>query len=157
MNNVISSAPLHHFNTKFDWQTLFHSMKNKFKKPVKTNNVSLSLNFRKWLCFACLSTKKKKGGVRKYDDKEKKNCYKQCNTFTLMNNLYDEGQSFFILYVKECLLFKFIQQNKKKNLKWKIRPIEGLRIFHWPSTYYTKKPRKLRRNIKMAYQAVVLP
>lgn len=31
-----------------------------------------------------------------------------------MNNLYDEGQSFFILYVKECLLFKFIQQNKKK-------------------------------------------
>lgn len=32
-----------------------------------------------------------------------------------MNNLYDEGQSFFILYVKECLLFKFIQQNKKKS------------------------------------------
>lgn len=61
----------------------------------------------------CLPFNKKKGGGRKYDDKEKKIVINN-NTFTLMNNLYDEGQSFFILYVKECLLFKFIQQNKKK-------------------------------------------
>lgn len=66
------------------------------------------------IMFCLPFNKKKRGGGRKYDDKEKKNCYKQCNTFTLMNNLYDEGQSFYNLYVKECLLFKFIQQNKKK-------------------------------------------
>lgn len=32
---------------------------------------------------------------------------------------------FFILYVKECLLFKFIQQNKKKKSEMKNTPNRG--------------------------------
>lgn len=75
--------------------------------------------------FCLPFNKKKRGGVRKYDDKEKKNCYKQCNTFTLMNNVYDEGQSFFYFICKRMFIIQIYSTKQKKKSEMKNTPNRG--------------------------------